>query len=130
MIIIIIIMIIIIKIIIIIMKILLLLLLIIIMVIIIIIIKMMIIIIIIMIIMMMMIILLLLLLIMIINFDIAPFTFILFKKRFTKNSQWTDVYGPYSQINSFLNSNVFSCVLKDMVNKQDLPGNVDQDLSK
>ena len=24
------------------------------------------------------------------------------QKRFKKNSQWTDVYGPYSQINSFL----------------------------
>ena len=29
-----------------------------------------------------------------------------------ENSQWTDVYGPYSQINSFRNSNVFSYFLE------------------
>ena len=29
-----------------------------------------------------------------------------------KNSQWKDVYDPYSQINSFRNSNLFSCLLK------------------
>ena len=34
------------------------------------------------------------------------------QKRFIKNSQWTDVNGPYSQINSFQDRNVFSCILK------------------
>ena len=29
-----------------------------------------------------------------------------------KTSQWTDVYGLYSQINILRNGNVFSCVLK------------------
>ena len=34
------------------------------------------------------------------------------QKRFIKNSQWTDLYGPYSQINSCRKSNIFSSVLK------------------
>ena len=33
-------------------------------------------------------------------FDIAPFPPIMFKS-VLKNSHWTDVYGPYSQINYF-----------------------------
>ena len=41
-------------------------------------------------------------------FDITPFPPIMFKSTL-KNSQWADVFG---QINSFQNSNVFSCVLK------------------
>ena len=44
-------------------------------------------------------------------FDIAPFPPIMYKGAL-KNSQWTDVYGPYSQLNSFRNRNVFSCVMK------------------
>ena len=44
-------------------------------------------------------------------FYIAPFPSIMFKSGL-KNSQWTDLYGPYSQINSLRKSNVFSCFLK------------------
>ena len=41
----------------------------------------------------------------------APFPPIMFKSAL-KNSQWTDVYCPYSKVNSFRNSDVFSCFLK------------------
>ena len=40
-------------------------------------------------------------------FDIAPFPPLMFNTAFDEAlSQWTDVYGPYIQINFFQNSNV------------------------
>ena len=44
-------------------------------------------------------------------FDTAPFPHIMFKSAL-KESQWRDVCGPYSQINSFRKGNVIICVLK------------------
>ena len=45
---------------------------------------------------MIMIIVIIIIIIIIIIIDIAPFLPIMFKKRFRKNNQWTDVNGPYS----------------------------------
>ena len=42
-------------------------------------------------------------------FDIAPFPPIMFKSAF---ESLDSCHGPYSQLNSFRNSNVFSCLLK------------------